>query len=107
MNVEEFLKNKLGLEVLTDTGWSHFDGLHIKGKRLVVKVKTDKTTIICTHSHEFYNSNLIKIAAKSLKPRTLIFGRSGIHQVVSITQCDMEDVYDLINVKNNHRVKQV
>ena len=31
LHVEELIKNKLGLEVLTDTGWSKFDGILVKG----------------------------------------------------------------------------
>ena len=36
----ELLKNKLGLEVLTDTGWQKFDGLANKGAMHTVSTNT-------------------------------------------------------------------
>lgn len=101
--VEELLKNKLGLQVLTDAGWSDFDALHIKGIERTVTIKTDRSTIVCTPTHKFYTNTLHKIEASSLKPRAKLYGRSGIHSVVSITINEERTVYDLINVAKNNR----
>ena len=101
--MEELLKNNLGIEVLTDSGWSKFDGLLVKGIKDTVIVKTDRSTIGCTLSHEFYIDTMIKASAASLKPGDHIHGRSGIHTVVSITLSETKKVYDLLNVEKNHR----
>jgi hypothetical protein len=101
--VEDLLKNNLGLQVLTDSGWSNFDALHIKGIERTVTIKTDKSTIVCTPTHKFYTNKLDKIEATTLKPRTKLYGRSGIHSVVSIAVNEDREVYDLINVANNNR----
>ena len=101
--VEDLLKNNLGLQVLTDSGWSDFDALHIKGIERTVTIKTDKSTIVCTPTHKFYTNKLDKIEATTLKPRTKLYGRSGIHSVVSIAVNEDREVYDLINVAKNNR----
>ena len=101
--MEDLLKNNLGLQVLTDSGWSNFDALHIKGIERTVTIKTDKSTIVCTPTHKFYTNKLDKIEATTLKPRTKLYGRSGIHSVVSIAVNEDREVYDLINVANNNR----
>ena len=101
--MEELLKNNLGLQVLTDSGWSDFDALHVKGVERTVTIKTDRATIVCTPTHKFYTSKLHKIAAAKLKPRTKLYGRSGTHSVVSITVNEERQVYDLINVAKNNR----
>ena len=89
--------------MLTDSGWSDFDALHVKGIERTVTIKTDKSTIVCTPTHKFYTNKLGKIEAAKLKPRTKLYGRSGIHSVVSITINEDREVYDLINVAKNNR----
>lgn len=101
--MEELLKNKLGIEVLTDTGWSKFDGLIIKGTKDTVVIKTTKSTISCTLTHEFYLDTMNKTKASALTPGDRIFGRSGTHTVVSVTLSETKKVYDLLNVGKNRR----
>jgi len=101
--VEELLKNSLGLQVLTDTGWSNFEGLLLKGFRKTVEVKTQTRSIICTPDHKFFDKQFNPIEAKKLKPGSRIKNNLGIDQVVSITLKNTEPVYDLYNVEKNHR----
>jgi hypothetical protein len=101
--VEELLKNKLGIEVLTDSGWSKFDGLIVKGIKDTVVIRTSQSTITCTLTHEFYLTSMIKVQALTLKPGDRIRGKSGVHTVVSVTLSKPEMVYDLLNVDMNHR----
>lgn len=101
--MDELLKNKLNIEVLTDSGWSKFDGLIVKGTKDTVVVKTTKSTIRCTLTHEFYLTSMAKAQAKELKPGDEIQGRSGIHTVVSVALSKPKMVYDLLNVDKNHR----
>ena len=46
--MDELLKNKLGLEVLTDTGWNKFDGLLIKGVKDTVTLMLENSSIDLT-----------------------------------------------------------
>jgi hypothetical protein len=101
--VDELLKNKLNIEVLTDSGWSKFDGLIVKGTKDTVVIKTTKSTISCTLTHEFYLTSMAKAQAMALKPGDEIQGRSGTHTVVSVALSKPKMVYDLLNVDKNHR----
>lgn len=101
--MEELLKNNLGLKVLTDTGWSEFDGLLRKGSRQTLEVKTQTKKIICTLDHKFFDKSFYPIEAKSLRPRSLIQTKSGLEKIVSVSICKTDSVYDLFNVKQNHR----
>lgn len=101
--MDELLKNKLGLQVLTDTGWSDFQGLLIKGIKQTVLVKTQKREICCTLDHRFFDPTFNFIEARQLKPGMLIVSKSGVDRVVSIAVSDKQPVYDLFEVEKNHR----
>jgi hypothetical protein len=101
--VEELLKNNLGLQVLTDTGWSNFDGLLIKGNKQTVLVKTQSRSIICTLDHNFFDNKFKPIEAKKLYPGIKIQSNGGLEKIVAVTLATVEPVYDLFNVEKNHR----
>lgn len=101
--MEELLKNKLGLQVLTDTGWSNFEGLLDKGLQKTLKVKTETREITCTPDHNFFDNKFCPIEAQKLFPGIRIQVASGIEKVVSVKLFDKEPVYDLFNVEKNHR----
>lgn len=101
--MDDLLKNNIGLQVLTDTGWSNFSGLLIRGKKQTVILKTQTRNIICTPDHKFFTPALEIIAASSLKPCAMICTNNGIESVVSVMLADIEPVYDLLEVEKNHR----
>jgi hypothetical protein len=101
--VEELLKNNLGLQVLTDTGWSKFDGLLDKGSKQTVEVKTQARSIVCTPDHKFFDMQFNPIEAKKLKPGSKIQIDANIDKIVSVKLKNVEPVYDLFNVEKNHR----
>jgi len=101
--VEELLKNKLGLQVLTDTGWSNFEGLLDKGLQKTLKVKTETKEITCTPDHNFFDNKFYPIEAQKLFPGIRIQVASGIEKVVSVKLSNKEPVYDLFDVEKNHR----
>lgn len=101
--MEEFLKNNLGLKVLTDSGWSNFEGLLNKGTRLTLRVKTETCEISCTPDHKFFNNKFKTIEAKKLTPGTKIQTSKKVEKVVSVQISSKEPVYDLFNVEKNHR----
>ena len=101
--MEELVKNNLGLQVLTDTGWSNFDGLLEKGNKQTIQIKTQKKSIVCTPDHNFFDKSFKTVEARQLKPGSTIQINSGIDKVVSVTLKDSEVVYDLFNVEKNHR----
>lgn len=101
--MDELLKNKLGLKVLTDTGWSEFDGLLKKGNRETLVVQTQHFSIRCTPDHKFFNKTFFPIEAKKLFPGYRIQTNKGLEKIVSIRLSEPELVYDLFEVKNNHR----
>jgi hypothetical protein len=100
---DELLKNNLGLEILTDSGWSKFDGLLTKGVKRTAVVRTQSHSITCTLDHNFFDKEFNSIEAKKLRPGYKIQTDTGLEKVVSITLGKEESVYDLFNVEKNHR----
>ena len=101
--MEELIKNNLGLQVLTDTGWSEFEGLLVKGNRQVVRLQLTNCFVKTTLDHEIYTDRLEKKSVRQLKVKDKIYTKHGIQCVVGIKLLDTEPVYDLLNVKNNRR----
>lgn len=101
--MDELLKNNLGLTVLTDTGWSSFDGILIKGVKHTVNIRTQRYSISCTLDHKLYLPDYSIIEAKNLKPTQKIIVNKSVDNVVSISLDNIEPVYDLFNVGKNHR----
>lgn len=101
--MDDLLKNNIGLQVLTDTGWSNFEGLLVRGKKQTLLIKTTSRSIVCTPDHKFYKPDLKFIAAEQLKPRTKILCNNTIDTVVSVATAEIEPVYDLLEVEKNHR----
>ena len=81
---DELIKNNLGLKILTDTGWSNFDGLLEKGQKQTVEVTTETKSITCTPDHNFFTSAYKLIEAKRLKPGLKILVDNGTEKIVSI-----------------------
>jgi hypothetical protein len=101
--VDDLLKNNIGLQVLTDTGWSNFAGLLLRGSKQTLVIKTTMHNIVCTLDHKFYKPNLEFVEAGSLRPRHKIRCSDKIDTVVSVTLAKIEPVYDLLEVEKNHR----
>lgn len=99
----DLVENNLGLEVLTDTGWSKFDGVLNKGLRQIATVQLTRNTIKATLDHKIYTIGLTTLLVKQLSVGTLIHTTSGIQRVVSVKLAGEEQVYDLLNVKKNRR----
>ena len=70
--MEELLKNKLGLQVLTDTGWSNFKGLLDKGLQKTLKVRTETKEITCTPDHNFFDIKFCLLRFNIISIRTSI-----------------------------------
>ncbi len=101
--MDELVKNKLELEVLTDTGWSKFDGVVLKGESVTALLQLEIDSVILTLSHGIYISDKTKIEARHLKPGQKVKTTRGLQGVVSITLQEPEKVYDLLNVERNNR----
>ena len=101
--MDDLLKNNIGLQVLTDTGWSAFKGLLDRGNKQTLLIKTTTRNIVCTPDHKFYKPNLEFIEAGALKPKSKVLSNNKIDTVVSVTTANIEPVYDLLEVEKNHR----
>ena len=99
----ELLKNKLGFEVLTDSGWQSFDGLVNKGAMHTVILTLESCEVMLTPDHEVFTANNEKIPVEKLLPETRVKTKTGIQKVVSIKENAIEIVYDLINVGHDKR----
>lgn len=101
--MDELKENKLGLQVLTDTGWSNFRGVLNKGTKQTFVVKTQSQTITATPDHKFLLKNLTIKQAEQLKPGDRLYGRFQSEKVVSVKIGTAMPVYDLFEVEKNHR----
>lgn len=99
----EFIKNKLGLEILTDTGWQPFDGLIKKGVRHTITVTTVDAEITLTPDHNIFLTTLEKIPADKLKPGDEVYTLSGPQKVKCIKENCLTTVYDVVNAGENKR----
>lgn len=99
----DLLENNLGLQVLTDTGWSDFEGLLKKGVKQLALVQLTNTSIKATLDHKIYTDKFEVITVNQLRVGTQVFTTSGLQKVVSIKLDRTDTVYDLLNVKNNRR----
>ena len=97
------LLNKLGLEILTDSGWHTFTGLAVQGTKHTVTVQLAKSTIILTPDHAVFLDNLEKVPAEKLVPGQLVRTLSGLQKVISVTENCLERVFDLVNVGEDKR----
>lgn len=101
--MDVLIKNKLGLEILTDTGWQSFDGIVNKGVKHTVIVKTAAAEVTLTPDHEVFLSNLEKTRADQLKPGDLVCTLSGTTEIISVKENCLESVYDIVNAGANKR----
>ena len=91
------------MEVLTDTGWNTFGGVVFKGRAETALLTLERDSLIITLGHGIYTDKSIKVEARCLKPGQKIKTSTGLQQVVSLAVHDIVEVYDLLNVGNNHR----
>jgi intein/homing endonuclease len=101
--VDVLIKNNIGFEILTDTGWSKFDGLIDKGEKSIALLQLESTSIKATLNHDVYTNKLIKKSVGQLKPGNKIYTTTGLQSVVSVRLLAKESVYDLLNVEHNRR----
>ena len=96
----ELLKNNLGLKILTDTGFSDFDGLLVKSVRELLHIKLSKVEIKCTPDHKIFLKNLSNKEAKDLSIGDEVYTSYGFDTVIEISNIPEEQTYDVFNVKN-------
>jgi len=63
--IETLIKNKLGLEILTDTGWSKFDGIVNKGVMHTITVKLKNASVTLTLDHNVFLSSMERFRLNS------------------------------------------
>lgn len=101
--MDVLLKNNKGLKILTDTGFSDFEGLIEKSIQKLLSVNLTKSNIKCTPDHKIFLDDLSSKESKDLKTGDKVYTSYGIDLVVSIDKIESERVYDVFDVKNNNR----
>jgi len=99
----ELVKNNKGIQISTDTGWSNFDGLLIKGVRNTIVLEIDEFKIACTPNHKIYVREDFAVPANELVAGDIVLTRAGPKSIAQITTGKEETVYDLLNVAHNRR----
>lgn len=100
---QTLLLNKLGLEILTDTGWESFDGIINKGVKHTITVETSDAMVMLTPDHNIYINNTEKKSADQLKVGDQIATLSGPALILSIKENALATVYDIVNAGPNYR----
>lgn len=101
--MEELVKNKLGLEILSDTGWCKFEGIINKGVMHTITVKLKHAVVTLTPDHHIFLASREKIPADQLKPGDFVFTLNGTQEVLSVNENCIEVVYDIVNAGINKR----
>lgn len=103
----EYRHNNLGLKVLTDTGFSSFEGVSLMGTKPVIElIFADGSGITCTPDHKFFSITGEKIEAKDIAigQEILSLCENGASTLAKIVHTNRtEPVYDLIDVEDNNR----
>lgn len=97
------LPNKLGLEILTDTGWETFTGIVNKGIKHTITVQLEHTSVTLTPDHNVFLTSLVKIPAGDLKVGDSVCTFNGPQVVKSISENCLVSVYDIVNAGTNRR----
>lgn len=99
----ELLKNSR-YEVWTDSGWSDFDGLMIKGEQPTICIELDDgSEIECTLDHKIYTEAMIPVEARLLTKQHRIITEYGTSRVKHVRESITQQVYDIHNVHKNNR----
>jgi len=101
--MDELVKNKLGLEILTDTGWSKFEGIVNKGAMHTITVKLRNASVTLTPDHNVFLSSMEKISAEQLKVGDFVLTLNGAQEVINVNENYIEVVYDIVNAGTNKR----
>lgn len=101
--MDVLLKNNKNLKILTDTGFSDFEGLIEKSIQRLLSVNLTKSNIKCTPDHKVFLDDLSSKESKDLHVGDKVYTSYGIDIVVSIDNIESEKVYDVFDVKNNNR----
>jgi intein/homing endonuclease len=101
--VDVLLKNDKGLKILTDTGFSDFEGLIEKSIQKMLCIHLKNSSIKCTPDHKIFLEDLTNKESKDLEIGDKVYTSYGIDLVVSINQIESEKVYDVFDVKHNNR----
>lgn len=99
----ELFENKNQIEILTDSGWSKFNGMVKKPIRDVVTVVSDKGEITCTPDHKIYVDECNSVEAKNLKIGDTIVTKTGLGTVSLIVYREPMHVYDVLEVSAHNR----
>lgn len=100
---QTLITNKLGLEILTDSGWQPFDGIVNQGFKHTLVVSLEDTSVTLTPDHNIFLDSLLKIPASELKAGDKVWTLNGLQKVKSVKENCIEQVYDIVNAGNNKR----
>ena len=94
----DLLENNLGLQVLTDTGWSNFEGLLDKGLKQIALLQLTNTSIKATLDHKIYTNKFDMIPVSQLRVGTQIYTASGLQKLF--------DTFRIASEWNDDEVKE-
>lgn len=101
-----FIKN-LKYEILTDDGFSDFDGIQCVIRNVYISIIFESgNNIKVSTNHKFFDKNYNEILTTDLKVGYFIKGLlNGIEKITEINtiECDNTKLYDPINVSKNRR----
>lgn len=90
-------------EVLTDGGWSDFEGLKIIESDIQIHVKLERTELICSVDHKIMTTSGW-IESQKLKVGSKCLTIDGLQRVVSVSLKERSaELYDLVGVTKGSR----
>lgn len=101
--VEHLIKNNKNIQILTDSGWSDFEGLLDKGTQQTYTIITQNLNLTATADHKIYCVGNIKKSIIDLEIGDQIMSDNKSEKIIGIVKNNIQSVYDIYNVKNSNR----
>ena len=101
--VGNLIKNNKKIQILTDSGWSKFEGLLEKGIQQTYTVTTKNSNLTATGDHEVYCDGHVKKSIIDLIVGDRIIVNQHCEEVIGIVKNNKQPVYDIYNVEKNNR----
>lgn len=104
MSNKSFAPNNRRFRIMTDTGFSDFIGVTKTETEFdCLEIFVSDASIKVTKEHEIFIDNNISVKAEDLKVGDSVLTNNGIDKISEINVCKLNSVYDILEVKSNHR----
>ena len=100
----DFAKNNKGLQILTDTGWSDFDGVIRKGISETLCIELETSELCATEDHNIYMSDLTTKLAGDIIPGDILYNNKKVLSVTCVGEILCLGKALFVGLRSQHKV---